>query len=133
MKAVRVHGYGEKPVLESVPDPVVRDPLDVLVEIEAAGVCRTDLHIIEGQWADKSGVALPYTIGHENAGVVIEVGDGVTEFQVGDRVGVCPTADGVGAPGYAFDGDEMTSSSSTVARGRSMPIAVVSWKSTSTP
>jgi NAD+-dependent secondary alcohol dehydrogenase Adh1 len=86
VKAVRVHGYGEKPVLESVPDPVVRDPLDVLVEIEAAGVCRTDLHIIEGQWADKSGVTLPYTIGHENAGTVRETGSAVQHVRPGDKV-----------------------------------------------
>ncbi|MBQ6642720.1 MAG: NAD(P)-dependent alcohol dehydrogenase [Saccharopolyspora sp.] len=86
MKAVRVHAYGEKPAVESIPDPAVRDPLDVLVEINAAGVCRTDLHIIEGQWADKSGVALPYVIGHENAGTVREVGSAVSNVRPGDKV-----------------------------------------------
>ena len=86
MKAVRVHAYGEKPAVESIPDPAVRDPLDVLVEINAAGVCRTDLHIIEGQWADKSGVALPYVIGHENAGPVREVGSAVSNVRPGDKV-----------------------------------------------
>lgn len=86
MKAVRVHAYGEKPAVESIPDPAVRDPLDVLVEINAAGVCRTDLHIIEGQWADKSGVALPYVIGHENAGTVREVGPAVSNVRPGDKV-----------------------------------------------
>jgi NAD+-dependent secondary alcohol dehydrogenase Adh1 len=49
-------------------------------------VCRTDLHIIEGQWEQKSGVALPYTIGHENAGWVTAVGDAVTHVAVGDPV-----------------------------------------------
>ena len=48
--------------------------LDVIVKIGGAGVCRTDLHIIEEQWAEKSGVQLPYTIGHENAGWVEAVG-----------------------------------------------------------
>ncbi|WP_243790074.1 NAD(P)-dependent alcohol dehydrogenase [Saccharopolyspora gloriosae] len=86
MRAVRVHAYGEKPVVESVPDPAVREPLDVLVEVGAAGVCRTDLHIIEGQWADKSGVGLPYIIGHENAGTVREVGSAVSNVQPGDKV-----------------------------------------------
>lgn len=86
MKAVRVHAYGEKPAVESVPDPAVREPLDVLVEIGAAGVCRTDLHIIEGQWADKSGVELPYVIGHENAGTVREVGSAVSNVRPGDKV-----------------------------------------------
>ena len=86
MKAVRVHAYGEQPKIESVPDPVPKGPLDVLVEVGAAGVCRTDLHIIEGQWADKSGVALPYTIGHENAGTVREVGSAVSNVRPGDKV-----------------------------------------------
>ncbi|WP_240797233.1 alcohol dehydrogenase catalytic domain-containing protein [Streptomyces sp. F001] len=48
------------------------------MKIGGAGVCRTDLHILEGQWKDKSGVTLPYTIGHENAGWVAEVGQSVT-------------------------------------------------------
>lgn len=86
MKAVRVHEYGERPTIDSVPDPVVREPLDVLVEVNAAGVCRTDLHIIEGQWADKSGVELPYIIGHENAGTVREVGQAVRNVSPGDKV-----------------------------------------------
>ncbi|GAB2658083.1 NAD(P)-dependent alcohol dehydrogenase [Saccharopolyspora gloriosae] len=86
MRAVRVHAYGERPAVESVPDPVVREPLDVLVEVGAAGVCRTDLHIIEGQWAGKSGVALPYVIGHENAGTVREVGAAVSNVRPGDKV-----------------------------------------------
>ena len=86
MKAVRVHAYGEKPRIDRVPDPGVTEPLDVLVDIDAAGVCRTDLHIVEGQWADKSGVALPYVIGHENAGTVAEIGSAVTNVSPGDKV-----------------------------------------------
>jgi NAD+-dependent secondary alcohol dehydrogenase Adh1 len=58
----------------------------VIVKIGGAGVCRTDLHIIEGQWADRSGVALPYTLGHENAGWVHAIGDGVTNVAPGDTV-----------------------------------------------
>ncbi|MBE9375383.1 NAD(P)-dependent alcohol dehydrogenase [Saccharopolyspora sp. HNM0983] len=86
MKAIRLHSYGEKPAVESVPDPAVGAPLDVLVDVGAAGVCRTDLHIIEGQWAQKSGVALPYVIGHENAGTVREVGSAVNNVRPGDKV-----------------------------------------------
>ena len=48
MKAVRVHAYHEQPVLDDVPDPGLRGPLDVIVEVGGAGLCRTDLHIIEG-------------------------------------------------------------------------------------
>ena len=59
MKAVRVHEYGKPPTLDDVPEPGIQGPLDVLVHVDAAGVCRTDLHIIEGQWADRSGWSCP--------------------------------------------------------------------------
>ena len=86
MKAVRLHEYDKRPVVEDVPEPEVSGPLDVLVEIGGAGLCRTDLHIVEGQWAEKSGVALPYTLGHENAGWVRAVGPAVTNVAPGDTV-----------------------------------------------
>ena len=91
MKAVRLHAYHEQPVVEEVPEPTVKGPLDVIVKIGGAGVCRTDLHIILGQWAEAMGVALPYTIGHENAGWVQEVGSAVTNVAVGDTVILHPT------------------------------------------
>jgi NAD+-dependent secondary alcohol dehydrogenase Adh1 len=91
VKAVRLHGYHQQPVVEEVPEPTVSGPLDVVVKIGGAGVCRTDLHIIEGQWAAAMDPALPYTIGHENAGWVHEVGSGVTNVQVGDTVILHPT------------------------------------------
>ncbi|MCW2696474.1 MAG: alcohol dehydrogenase [Modestobacter sp.] len=86
MKAVRVTGYHEKLLMDDVPVPGVTGPHDVVVKIGGAGVCRTDLHILEGQWAEKSGVALPYTIGHENAGWVHAVGSAVTNVAEGDKV-----------------------------------------------
>ena len=90
MKAVQVVGYHQKMQLTEVSDPAVTGPLDVIVRIGGAGVCRTDLHILEGQWAQKSGVVLPYTIGHENAGWVHSVGSSVTNVVVGDKVIVHP-------------------------------------------
>ncbi|GHF19147.1 alcohol dehydrogenase [Amycolatopsis deserti] len=86
MKAVRLHDYHKQPIVEEVPDPVLSGPLDVIVRIGGAGVCRTDLHIIEGQWAEAMGPRLPYTLGHENAGWVHAVGGGVTNVEVGDAV-----------------------------------------------
>jgi NAD+-dependent secondary alcohol dehydrogenase Adh1 len=86
MKAVRVHAYEKRPTVDDVPEPTVSGPLDVLVEVGAAGLCRTDLHIVEGQWAERSGVELPYIIGHENAGWVREVGSAVTSVAPGDTV-----------------------------------------------
>lgn len=86
MKAVRLHQYDERPVVEEVPEPDVGGPHDVIVRIGGAGLCRTDLHIIEGQWKEKSGVTLPYTLGHENAGWVNAVGSAVENVSIGDSV-----------------------------------------------
>jgi NAD+-dependent secondary alcohol dehydrogenase Adh1 len=91
MKAVRLQAYHKQPTIEEVAEPKVRGPLDVVVKIGGAGVCRTDLHIIDEQWAEKSGVVLPYTIGHENAGWVHEIGSAVTNVAVGDTVILHPT------------------------------------------
>ena len=90
MKAVRLHGYNQQPTVDEVPEPKVKGPLDVVVKVGGAGVCRTDLHILEGQWEEKSGVVLPYTIGHENAGWVHAVGSAVTNVREGDKVIVHP-------------------------------------------
>jgi NAD+-dependent secondary alcohol dehydrogenase Adh1 len=86
VKAVRIHGYHQQPVVDEVPEPSIKGPLDVVVKIGGAGVCRTDLHIIEGQWDAAMHPALPYTLGHENAGWVHEVGSAVTSVAVGDTV-----------------------------------------------
>src|SRR6266536_5475686 len=90
MKAARLHAYHDPLALDEVEEPRATRPLDVVVRIGAAGLCRTDLHIQEGQWAEKSGVKLPYTLGHENAGWIHEVGSGVTNVEVGDTVIVHP-------------------------------------------
>jgi len=90
MRAARLHAYHERLSLDSIAEPEITGPLDVVVRIGGAGLCRTDLHIVEGQWAQKSGVALPYTLGHENAGWVHEVGSAVTNVEVGDTVIVHP-------------------------------------------
>ena len=69
-----------------VPDPKIERASDVIVRIGGAGVCRTDLHIVEGIWRSKVTVALPYIMGHENAGWIEEVGSGVEGVKVGDAV-----------------------------------------------
>jgi NAD+-dependent secondary alcohol dehydrogenase Adh1 len=72
--------------LEEVPEPKLINDTDVLVRIGGAGVCRTDLHVIEGIWRQKVDVKLPYILGHENAGWVEEVGKSVHGFKKGDPV-----------------------------------------------
>ena len=91
MKAVRLHEFHQMPVIDEVPEPAISGPLDVIVKIGGAGVCRTDLHIMEGQWDAAMGTPLPYTLGHENAGWVHEVGSAVTNVAVGDTVILHPT------------------------------------------
>lgn len=57
----------------------------VLLRVRACGVCRTDLHIVDGELPDPK---LPLILGHEVVGVVVQVGEGVERFRVGDRIGV---------------------------------------------
>lgn len=98
MKAVRVHRYGEDPQIDEVPEPEITGPWDVIVDVGAAGLCRTDLHVIEGQWDAIQHPRLPYILGHENAGWVREVGSAVVNVAPGDTVimhplvtcGLCP-------------------------------------------
>jgi NAD+-dependent secondary alcohol dehydrogenase Adh1 len=86
MKAVRLHHFHQSPVVDEVPEPKITGAHDVIVKIGGAGVCRTDLHIMEGQWDAAVHTPLPYILGHENAGWVQEVGSEVTNVQPGDTV-----------------------------------------------
>jgi NAD+-dependent secondary alcohol dehydrogenase Adh1 len=86
MKAARLHRYHDPLQVEELDEPTITGPNDVIVRIGGAGLCRTDLHVQEGQWAKNSGVELPYTLGHENAGWVHEVGSAVTNVAPGDTV-----------------------------------------------
>lgn len=92
MKAAVLHQYDESLSrdefvrYEDVADPKIARTTDVIVRIGGAGVCRTDLHVVEGIWRSKVDVALPYIMGHENAGWVEAVGSGVESVKVGDAV-----------------------------------------------
>ena len=80
-----------------LPEPTIEKSSDVIVKIGAAGVCRTDLHIIEGVWRhiqDPDNTLLPCVMGHENAGWIEEVGPDVTNFKVGDPVILHPLISG---------------------------------------
>lgn len=84
MKAMVLHRPGEPLVQVERPVPVP-GPRQVRVQVKACGVCRTDLHVVDGELPDPK---LPIVPGHEIVGVVDAVGDGVERWQVGDRVGV---------------------------------------------
>jgi NAD+-dependent secondary alcohol dehydrogenase Adh1 len=90
MKAAVLYGFDEALKLESYDTPEVQSDTDVIVRIGGAGLCRTDLHIIEGVWKEKVDTELPYILGHENAGWVEDVGSAVKTVKPGDAVIVHP-------------------------------------------
>ncbi|TQK69520.1 zinc-binding dehydrogenase [Nocardioides sp. SLBN-35] len=94
-------GTGEPLRLTEVPEPTA-GPGEVLVEVRAAGLCHTDVGILDdATWTDRIG-PFPLTLGHEVAGVVADLGPGVTGWSAGDRVAVNPA--GTTRPGLGRDG-----------------------------
>lgn len=85
MRAAVVRAFGKPPQIEEVPRPIA-GPGEVVVRIEASGLCHTDIHAAHGDWPVKP--KLPFTPGHEGVGVVEELGPNVTEVAVGDRVAI---------------------------------------------
>jgi threonine dehydrogenase-like Zn-dependent dehydrogenase len=82
MRAVTWHGRGDVRV-DTVPDPTIKEPTDVIIEVTSSGICGSDLHLIE--------VMAPFmtegdVMGHEPMGIVRDVGSEVTAVQPGDRV-----------------------------------------------
>ncbi|MFD7643396.1 alcohol dehydrogenase catalytic domain-containing protein [Kitasatospora sp. NPDC059795] len=82
MKALTYHGPGRR-TWGDVPDPVVRDPEDAVVRVDAVTICGTDLHILKG---DVPEVAEGRILGHEAVGTVVEAGSAVRTVAAGDRV-----------------------------------------------
>ncbi|MBS1809541.1 MAG: zinc-dependent alcohol dehydrogenase [Acidobacteria bacterium] len=88
MKAAILHDFAQPLTLEDVPTPTPGAG-QVLVKVVASGVCHSDLHIALGDWTKLKPVAkLPLILGHEIAGTIAAVGEGVADFAIGDRVGV---------------------------------------------
>ena len=82
MKALCWHGVGDVRV-ETVPDPRIEDPRDIIVKITSSGICGSDLHLFDGFVPTmKAGDIL----GHEPMGEVVEVGTAITTLKRGDRV-----------------------------------------------
>ena len=86
MKAAVCEAFAKPLVVMEMPEPSV-GPGEVLIRMKGCGVCHSDLHMIDGDWAD-GGTPLPIIPGHEVTGVVEKAGDGVTGLKQGDKVGV---------------------------------------------
>src|SRR5512133_218285 len=88
MQAAILHGFGTTLSVEDVPRPVPGAD-DVLIQVEACGVCHSDLHVAEGDQAALKAITKADLIpGHEVVGRAVEKGAAVTHLAVGDRVGV---------------------------------------------
>src|SRR5208283_4406810 len=88
MKAAILHELRCPLTLEEVAQPKP-GPREVLIEVEACGVCHSDLHVADGDWPQIVPITKrPLILGHEIAGRVVEKGAGVNDLELGDRVGV---------------------------------------------
>jgi alcohol dehydrogenase len=95
MKAILLESFKHPPQVTQVPDPETPEQ-GILLEVKASGLCRSDWHAWMGHDLD---IELPHVPGHEFAGIIREVGKGVKNWKVGDRVtvpfvcacGTCPT------------------------------------------
>src|ERR1044072_7136521 len=85
MKAAVVHEFGAPLQIEEIPTPTPGDG-EIVVKIEASGLCHTDIHAAHGDWPVKP--KLPFTPGHEGVGLVENVGTGETDVEAGDRVSI---------------------------------------------
>lgn len=104
MKAWQFTGTKQPLALNEVPEPHAR-PGTVVVDVKAAGVCHSDVSTLDDPGWMGLFPSLPRTMGHENAGVITEVGADMGHWRVGDRVGLAPLmADGHALGYYEWDG-----------------------------
>ena len=101
--------------LEKIDRHQITKENEILIKIEACGVCHSQLHGIEGDWKDL-GIppTLPTVPGHEVVGKVVEIGKNVTKFKVGDRAGITPLLEACKTCQYCKEGKEYLCESSEI-------------------
>jgi propanol-preferring alcohol dehydrogenase len=101
--------------LEKIDRHQITKENEILIKIEACGVCHSQLHGIEGDWKDL-GIppTLPTVPGHEVVGMVVEIGKNVTKFKVGDRAGITPLLEACKTCQYCKEGKEYLCESSVI-------------------
>ena len=100
MKSWLFHGTNKPLTLEEVPEPKA-GPDEVVVDVKAAGICHSDVSAMRDPSWMYLWPTLPHTLGHENAGVISEVGENLKDkWHVGDRVGMAPMMPDGSALGY---------------------------------
>lgn len=100
MKALVKYGSGPEEIglqERSIPEPAADE---VLLKIGATGICGTDLHIVAGEYPAR----VPVTLGHEMAGTIVAIGQGVNTWEIGDRVTSLPYAQYCGTCTHCRDG-----------------------------
>jgi propanol-preferring alcohol dehydrogenase len=102
-RAAVVHDFTSPLTVEQVPRPGL-EPGQVLVKVEACGLCHTDIHAANGDWPVKPSP--PFIPGHEGVGIVVELGPGVSEAAIGDRVGMPWLGYACGTCDYCVSGRE---------------------------
>jgi len=122
MKKMRAMVLSECALIETSPLKLteidrheIKKPDEILLKIEACGVCHSQLHGIEGDWKD---IGIPSTLptvpGHEVVGKVVEIGSNVTKFKIGDRAGITPLLEACKVCQYCKEGKEQLCESSII-------------------
>jgi propanol-preferring alcohol dehydrogenase len=103
MKAAVIHQFKDKLEIKQLDKPTISSH-EVLVKVHACGVCHTDLHACHGDWPVKP--KMPLVPGHEGVGEIVEVGEQVKHFNLGDRVGIPWLYSACGYCDYCLSGNE---------------------------
>ncbi|MBA6396695.1 alcohol dehydrogenase AdhP [Colwellia sp. BRX10-4] len=103
MKAAVIHQFKDKLEIKQLDKPTISSH-EVLVKVHACGVCHTDLHACHGDWPVKP--KMPLVPGHEGVGEIVEVGEQVKHFNLGDRLGIPWLYSACGYCDYCLSGNE---------------------------